>query len=223
MRLIRLPPCKAQEPYPCLLNDKHLRFINGGVLFQALTSTVNKTFIVGIAGAVLCGGVYLAYQSAGPKLPVVAEKSTSRSAVTKLHSDSRVPAARSELASPLSVGAPHATSESPIPDAAGKQSILDAIQLASVSYDPSELPRIHPYLTHPDPELREAALNGIIVLGHAAGAPLLRDAARRTANPLEAAELLKKADYLELPSAPIELLRQRLKSRPSNGKSQTGK
>jgi hypothetical protein len=42
----------------------------------------------------------------------------------------------------------------------------------------------------------------MIILGHAAGAPLLREAARRL-SPTEAAELLKKADYLELPSATL--------------------
>jgi hypothetical protein len=58
----------------------------------------------------------------------------------------------------------------------------------------------------------------MIVLGHAAGAPLLREAAKRIASPLEAAELLKKADYLELPSPPIELLRQKFKSQSSKNK-----
>jgi len=176
---------------------------------------MNKTFIVGIAGAVLCGGVYLAYQSAGPKLPVVTAKSTGRATVTKPHSDSRVRAVCSELPNPLSVSAPPDVSQSPTLEAAAKQGMLEAIHLASISYDPAELPRIQPYLTHSDPEVREAALNGMVVLGHAAGAPLLREAAKRTINPIEAAELLKKANYLELPSVPIELLRQRLKKRAS--------
>ncbi len=183
---------------------------------------MNKTFFLGLLGAVFCGGVYLAYQSAGANLPVGAEKSTTRSAGKKPRPESNTTEVHSESASPLSANAPPVTSQGPIPDSAEKQRIIDAIQLASVSYDPSELPRIQPYLTHPDPELRQAALNGMIVLGHAAGAPLLREAARRTANPTEAAELLNKADYLELPSAPIELLRQRFKSQPSKNTPLTG-
>ncbi len=88
-------------------------------------------------------------------------------------------------------------------ESAARQTILETIQTASISYDPVELPRIQPFLTHPDPEVRAAAFNGIVVLGHAAGAPLLREAAKRAATPQEAVELLSKADYLELPSAPI--------------------
>lgn len=80
---------------------------------------------------------------------------------------------------------------------------METIQTASISYDPVDLPRIQPFLFHPDPEVRAAAFNGIVVLGHAAGAPLLREAAKRAATPQEAVELLGKADYLELPSAPI--------------------
>lgn len=191
-------------------------------MFQALTSTMNKTFIFGLFGAVFCGGIYLAYHSAGANLPEGGEKSTNGAAIKKSRPESTTTEVHSESASTLSVNTPPVTSQGPIPDSAEKQRIIDAIQLASVSYDPAELPRIQPYLTHPDPELRQAALDGTIVLGHAAGAPLLRDAARRTANPSEAAELLNKADYLELPSAPIELLRQRFKSQPNKNKPLTG-
>ncbi|MEQ1748031.1 MAG: hypothetical protein ABL974_01305 [Prosthecobacter sp.] len=91
----------------------------------------------------------------------------------------------------------------PTLESTARQTIMETIQTASISYDPIELPRIQPFLSHPDPEVRAAALNGIVMLGHAAGAPLLREAAKRAATPQEAVELLSKADYLELPSAPI--------------------
>lgn len=88
-------------------------------------------------------------------------------------------------------------------DAAARQTLFESIETAATSYDPAQLPLIRPYLTHSDPEVRAAALNGVVTLGDAAGAPLLREAAKQAANSQEAIELLSKADYLELPSAPI--------------------
>jgi hypothetical protein len=176
---------------------------------------MNKTILVGAIAAFFCGAVYWAYHSAGPNSPMAAVNSTGGSPRSNLHAGTSVPAVSNEPSRPLSANDSTGIRLSPTPDASGKQGILDAIQLASVSYDPSELPRIQPYLTHSDPEVRAAALNGIVVLGHAAGAPLLRDAASRITNRTEAAELLNKADYLELPSAPIKLLRQKLKPQPS--------
>lgn len=117
-----------------------------------------------------------------------------------------------EKAAPAPVAAP-ASAPAALPPGTDRQVIRDAIHTASISYDPAELPSIQPYLSHPDPEVREAALNGILVLGHAAGAPLLREAARHAASPQEAALLLEKADYLELPSA-YDLMKARKASPP---------
>ena len=78
--------------------------------------------------------------------------------------------------------------------------ILAKIEEASVTYDPKGLPLLEPYLLHPDPEVRSAALNGIIVLGEPGAAPVLREAARKAATPKEAAALTEAADYLELPA-----------------------
>jgi hypothetical protein len=96
-----------------------------------------------------------------------------------------------------------ATVHAPLPADAPVERVLAVIEEASISYDPKELPRIQPFLLHPDPEVRAAALNGILVLGDAAGAPLLRAAAKQTAVPQEAVKLLETADYLELPSASL--------------------
>jgi hypothetical protein len=49
---------------------------------------------------------------------------------------------------------------------------------------------------------------------------MLRDAANRLKNPIEAAEFLKKADYLELPSAPIRLLRQKFERQSNERQSE---
>lgn len=83
------------------------------------------------------------------------------------------------------------------------EAILAEIEDAATSYDAAELPRIRPFLSHADPAVREAALQGIIILGEAEGAALLRDAARVAPTPREAAHLLEMADYLELPSASL--------------------
>ncbi len=90
-----------------------------------------------------------------------------------------------------------------------KQTILSTIEVSSISYDPVELPRIRPFLTDPDPDIRAAALNGVVVLGHADGAPLLRAAAKQSLDPNEAAKLLEAATYLELPPANIRLVKKR--------------
>jgi hypothetical protein len=79
---------------------------------------------------------------------------------------------------------------------------LQTIEQASISYDPAQLPAIRPYLYHPAKEVREAALQGIVNLGDASGARLLRDAANIAASTEEKLELLKMAEYLELPPAP---------------------
>ena len=81
--------------------------------------------------------------------------------------------------------------------------ILEAIHEASISYDAKELPKIQPYLIHPDAEVRAAALDGVLVLGDAAGAPLLRQAASTLKDPREAVKFLEAADYLELPSGSL--------------------
>lgn len=90
-----------------------------------------------------------------------------------------------------------------------------SIHEAAITYDSASLPTIAQYLTSPDAEVRNAAIDGIMLLGDAAGAPLLRQAALSTGNQLEAAELRAKADYLELPPAKlmtpekIKMLRER--------------
>ena len=86
--------------------------------------------------------------------------------------------------------------------AAGEKraAILAEIEQLSVTYDAKELPEIEPYLLHPDPEVREAAMNGMIVLGDSAAAPLLRKAAAGAANPKEAVALEEAAAYMELPA-----------------------
>lgn len=83
--------------------------------------------------------------------------------------------------------------------AVARENILEEIQDAAVSYDAAELPKIEPYLLHPDQEIRHAAMNGMITLGDAAASPLLRKAAGLAPTPQEAVALVEAADYVELP------------------------
>jgi hypothetical protein len=81
-----------------------------------------------------------------------------------------------------------------------RSAILNTIEQASVTYDAKALPLIEPYLLHQDPEVRLAAMNGMIVLGEAAAGPLLRKAAEKSTSPKEAVALSEAADFVELPS-----------------------
>ena len=78
--------------------------------------------------------------------------------------------------------------------------IVNTIEQASVTYDAKALPLIEPYLLHQDPEVRLAAMNGMIVLGEAAAGPLLRKAAEKSTSPKEAVALSEAEDFVELPS-----------------------
>lgn len=77
--------------------------------------------------------------------------------------------------------------------------LLAEIEQLSVTYDAKELPKLEPYLLHPDPEVRKAAMNGMVVLGDSAAAPLLRRAAEKAPTPQEAVALTEAADFMELP------------------------
>ena len=85
------------------------------------------------------------------------------------------------------------------------ETILEQINDASVTYDSRELSKIQPFLTHADPEVRKAAMNGMIVLGDASAGAMLRDAAKSAQSPQEAVAMLEAADYVELPSATNDL------------------
>jgi hypothetical protein len=99
------------------------------------------------------------------------------------------------------------SSEAVIP--APKELVMNKLHEASVSYDPSQLPLIEPHLRDPDPEIRAAALDAVVVLGDAAGAALLREAAKVAASAEEAENLEKTADYLELPPADLSKRRKK--------------
>lgn len=101
-----------------------------------------------------------------------------------------------------------------------KEESVAAIHAAAITYDPAFLANIAPHLNSPDPDVRAAAAEGIVVLGDSAGSALLRQAAKTARSGEEAAELREKADYLELPSATPDLLR---KMKALNGRRAAGR
>lgn len=92
-----------------------------------------------------------------------------------------------------------------------REQALEKIQDASVSYDAAELPVIRPYLLSSDPVLRAAAVDAMIVLGDASAGPMLREAAKSIESQEEAKQMLKAADYVELPPANIKEIAEKMR------------
>jgi hypothetical protein len=89
------------------------------------------------------------------------------------------------------------------PTISEKEQIIDKVREASTTYDSASLPIIEPYLYSPDPEVRGEAVNAIVNLGDKAGSALLRKYAEKESNLERKLEVLKLADWLELPSGKI--------------------
>lgn len=176
-----------------------------------------------------CGGIVAIFASKPP--------TTSRSASPSQPSAIRLPEGTNhELTGPNSqikrdelgtrteasalVAAGSSTSATP------QEQVLEAIQAAAVTYDPGSLPLIDPYLYHPDPVVRAAAVDGVVILGNKAGSSILRNAASKSGNASEVAHLLEMAAYLELPPLPVDQIVAKIKaakgSKPSNGRPREG-
>lgn len=160
---------------------------------------MNARWILVVAAAGTLCVVIFAFRAGGPEraqpqAPSPAQRVESASPSA---SQSSAAASTAPVAKPaVGVGGAPAPAQS-VPQ------ILEAIQEASISYDAKELPKIQPHLIHPDAEVRAAALDGVLVLGDAAGAPLLRQAASTLKDPREAVKYLDAAEYLELPSGSL--------------------
>lgn len=156
-------------------------------------------------GLIITIGLWISFQAGGP------DEISSADLKTQPHVDTKSPPpmepARGSEKSKAPQNLSPNTANSIGPDSSS-ETILSVIEDASISYSASELPKIQPYLLHPDPAIRTAALQGMLVLGDAAASPMLRAAAKETTNPREEVALLDAADYLELPSAPIKLKRK---------------
>lgn len=151
-----------------------------------------------LAAAAACGllVVIFAFRAGGP------ERTPPQAAAPRVEATPAPAAAGSTTAGASPAAAP-AVNATPAPGGQAVPQILEAIHEASISYDAKELPKIQPHLIHPDPEVRAAALDGVLTLGDAAGVPLLRQAASTLKDPREAVKYLEAADYLELPSGSL--------------------
>lgn len=91
----------------------------------------------------------------------------------------------------------------------------------SVTYDPAELPKIQPYLLSPEAEVQKAAIDAMVVLGDSAAAPMLRGASRQIMDTDVVMEMLKAADYLELPPVDVKKMAALMKSSVSGDNKST--
>lgn len=89
-----------------------------------------------------------------------------------------------------------------------KDDIFIRINEAMTTYSEEGLPVLKPYLTHSDPEIRDAAVEAIVQLAVPTGAEVLRDAARKAATSEEQIRMLQGAEFLELPRLPLDQLKK---------------
>jgi len=101
----------------------------------------------------------------------------------------------------------------PLATGEDKTQVLESIHNAAVTYDPAHLTVIRKFLLHDDPEVRGAAINGMIVLGDSSAGAMLREAAKLAPTPHDAVAMLDAAEYMELPAGS---LRSR-KPKPAEG------
>ena len=98
----------------------------------------------------------------------------------------------------------------PVPEAtvlslsAEREKTLERIREATVTYSEEGLVVLRPLLMSKDPEIRAAAVEGIVQLGVGGGAAVLRDAAARSTNAEERKTLLESAAFIELPAYPVK-------------------
>lgn len=74
------------------------------------------------------------------------------------------------------------------------------IQQAMTTYAPSGVQPIRPFLTDPDPAIRQAARDGLVQLGEPDAIPHLRAAAATLQDPGEIASFQEAAELLALPA-----------------------
>lgn len=94
--------------------------------------------------------------------------------------------------------APNTSTESP------KEVVLATIDDAIVMYSPAAVGMIAPHVSSKDPQIRDAAIEGLKQLGEPDGAKLLRRLAQSATDPRDRRELLDAAEFIELPPVQLE-------------------
>ncbi|WP_338286576.1 hypothetical protein [Luteolibacter sp. LG18] len=79
--------------------------------------------------------------------------------------------------------------------------VREDIEKAVVTYSPDALPTFERFLASNEPDVREAARDGLVRLGQKGGAALLRRATARMTDPEEIKRMQETADWLDLPPA----------------------
>lgn len=74
------------------------------------------------------------------------------------------------------------------------------LQALAMNEDASSLNEIMSELTHPEPQLRQAALEAVIQFGSQSAIPRLRELAEQSEDATEKADLLAAIEFLNLPS-----------------------
>ena len=77
---------------------------------------------------------------------------------------------------------------------------LSDLEEIGASYNVSRVPEIVPYLRSENSEIRAAATDALVTLGHPSGAEAIQQAAKIVTDPREAEAMLQKAAFLRLPS-----------------------
>ena len=96
---------------------------------------------------------------------------------------------------------------------AAREVILEKMHFAATSYDAAELPVIRPYLESPDPELRAAAVDAMLLLGDSSAGWMLREAAKRLGSVEEQKVMNEAAEYIEMPPANLTKIGEMMKKR----------
>jgi hypothetical protein len=94
---------------------------------------------------------------------------------------------------------------------------ITRIEDLSTTYDAREVPALAVFLNHDAPEVRAAAIDGLIRLGSKEAAEPLRVAAAKIKDPREAVAMLDAAAYLELSPMPASM-RSKVKAAKTAGK-----
>jgi hypothetical protein len=154
------------------------------------------------AVSILAVGGILLFRPSAPA-PAASDAPSSILSPTAAVPDAPPPSPASETPANAPTPPPRPDSAAPLAPPASSDADLTRIESAVVSGEATSLSTLAPYLTHADPALREAAREGMLQMGLAEAAPLLREAAGKLKDPREAILLLDAADFLALPTLPI--------------------
>jgi hypothetical protein len=136
-------------------------------------------------GLALCAvlALLLPRENAVPPSPAAGRSAETARPATRRISHDRTPAA-----------------SEPTSDPARFEDASAVIQQAMTTYAPAGIHPIRPFLTDPDPTIRQAARDGLVQLGEPDAIPHLRAAAAKLVDPAEIASLHEAADLLALPA-----------------------